>query len=257
MNPSGGLRWHWRAWRSRTLWAPTCKDIATWLAQVQPRSKELILLGPSAGWMLPTDWLLRFERIHAVDIDPWGARFFAYRHGAALQAGGTRWQYQTGDALADLPRLLTVHPQACVMFDNLLGQLRFHAPRWQDPLTFTAQQLADIHRLLRGREWGSVHDLLSGPALGLASGQEFPAARLPGRTQPTAPRRRGSWTRPGWPLPACKASGWTISLRKCFRPARRCAISPGLSTVATGIGCRPAGSHRQRSEPIQQTLCMI
>jgi hypothetical protein len=178
MNPSGGLRWHWRAWRSRTLWAPTCTDIAGWLAQVQPRSKELILLGPSAGWMLPTDWLLRFERIHAVDIDPWAARFFAYRHGAALQAGGTRWHYQTGDALADLPRLLTMLPQACVLFDNILGQLRFHAPRWQDPLTFTAQQLADVQRLLRGREWGSVHDLLSGPAQGLAGGQEFPAARL-------------------------------------------------------------------------------
>ena len=187
MNPSGGLRWHWRAWRSRTLWAPTCKDIAAWLARVQPRSKELILLGPSAGWMIPTNWLLRFERIHAVDIDPWAARFFAYRHGAALQAGGTRWQYQTGDALADLPRLLTVHPQACVLFDNLLGQLRFHAPRWQDPLTFTAQQLADVHRLLRGREWGSVHDLLSGPALGLASGQEFPAARLPGAASTNGP----------------------------------------------------------------------
>jgi hypothetical protein len=192
MNPSGGLRWHWRAWRSRTLWAPTCTDIAAWLAQVQPRSKELILLGPSAGWMLPTDWLLRFERIHAVDIDPWAARFFKYRHGAALQAGGTRWDYQTGDALADLPRLLTVHPQACVLFDNLLGQLRFHAPRWQDPLTFTAQQLADVQRLLRGREWGSVHDLLSGPAQGLARGHAFPAARLPGMasTNGAAPSRQ-------------------------------------------------------------------
>ena len=187
MNPSGGLRWHWRAWRSRTLWAPTCTDIAAWLAQVQPRSKELILLGPSAGWMLPTDWLLRFERIHAVDIDPWAARFFKYRHGAALQAGGTRWDYQTGDALADLPRLLTVHPQACVLFDNLLGQLRFHAPSWQDPLTFTAQQLADVQRLLRGREWGSVHDLLSGPAQGLARGQAFPAARLPGTASTNSP----------------------------------------------------------------------
>jgi hypothetical protein len=187
MNPSGGLRWHWRAWRSRTLWAPTCSDIAAWLAQVQPRSKKLILLGPSAGWMLPTDWLLRFECIHAVDIDPWAARTFAHRHGAALQAGGTRWHYQTGDALADLPRLLTVHPQACVLFDNLLGQLRFHAPRWQDPLTFTAQQLADVQRLLRGREWGSVHDLLSGPAQGLARGQAFPATRLPGTASTCGP----------------------------------------------------------------------
>jgi hypothetical protein len=179
MNPSGGLRWHWRAWCSRTLWAPTCADIAGWLAQVQPHSQQLILLGPSAGWMLPTEWLLRFDRILAIDLDPWAPWFFARHHGAALNAGGTRWDYQTGDALSMLPQLLEVHPHACVLFDNLLGQLRFHAPPRRDPLAFAVQQLADIQRLLTGREWGSVHDLLSGPARGLASGQGFPAARLP------------------------------------------------------------------------------
>ena len=232
MNLSGGWRWHWRAWRSRTLWAPTCTDIAAWLRQVQPRSKELVLLGPSAGWMLPTDWLLRFERIHAIDIDPWAARLFALRHGAALQAGGTRWHYQTGDALADLPRLLTVHPQACVLFDNLLGQLRFHAPRWQNPVSFTAQQLADIQRLLRGREWGSVHDLLSGPAQGLARGADFPAARLAtaASTSDTTPQReldtawlaaarpRGDWldhlTEPMFPAgTAVRDIAWAFSPR--------------------------------------------
>ena len=231
MNPSGGWRWHWRAWRSRSLWEPTCTDIAGWLAEVKPRSKELILLGPSAGWMLPTDWLLRFERIYAVDIDPWAGRLFAYRHGAALQAGGTRWHYQTGDALADLPRLLTVHPQACVFFDNVLGQLRFHAPKWQDPVTFTAQKLTDIRRSLRGREWGSLHDLLSGPAQGLAGGQGFPAARwskvstadaTPAGQLDTAwlaaARPQGEWldhlTEPVFPAPALvRDIAWAFSPR--------------------------------------------
>jgi len=76
-----------------------------------------------------------------------------------------------------LPRLLTVYPQACVLFDNLLGQLRFNAPRWQDPVLFTAQQIAELKCQLQGREWGSVHDLLSGPARGLAARQSYPAAR--------------------------------------------------------------------------------
>lgn len=176
MNPSGGLHWHWRAWRSAALWAPTNAQIACWLAGVQPCSKRLLLLGPSAGWMLPTDWLLRFESIDAMDIDPVAGWLFGLRHGPALKAAGIRWEYQTGDALAALPRLLTAHPRACVLLDNLLGQLRFHTPSWQDPVVFTSQQLAEIKRQLQGREWGSVHDFLSGPAIGLPADQHFPAA---------------------------------------------------------------------------------
>jgi hypothetical protein len=177
VNPSGGLRWHWRAWRSAALWAPTNAQIACWLAGVQPHSKRLLLLGPSAGWMLPTDWLLRFESIDAMDIDPVAGWLFGLRHGPALKAAGIRWHYQTGDALAALPRLLMAHPRACVLLDNLLGQLRFHAPRWQDPMIFTSLQLAEIKRQLQGREWGSVHDFLSGPAEGLSAESYFPATR--------------------------------------------------------------------------------
>ena len=177
MNPSGGLRWHWRAWRSAALWSPTTAQIALWLAGLQPHSKRLLLLGPSAGWMLPTEWLLRFDSIHAMDIDPFARWLFGWRHGAALKAAGVGWDYQTGDALAALPRLLTAHPRACVLLDNLLGQLRFHAPAWQNPAVFTSLQLAEIKRLLNGREWGSVHDLLSGPAEVLPTEEDFPAAR--------------------------------------------------------------------------------
>ncbi len=127
--------------------------------------------------MLPTEWLLRFDSIHAVDIDPLARWLFAWRHGAALKTAGVRWHYQTGDALADLPRLLSAHPKACVLLDNLLGQLRFHAPAWQDPAVYTAYQLAEIKRMLHGREWGSVHDLLSGPAAGLSADVGFPVAQ--------------------------------------------------------------------------------
>jgi hypothetical protein len=178
MNPSGGLQWHFRAWRSRTLWSPTCVQLTDWLAQLQPKSKQLILLGPSAGWMLPSAWLQRFDYIHAIDLDPLAPRLFARRHGAALKAGGVRWQYQSADALTELPRLLQAYPHACVFFDNVLGQLRFHVPKGQDPQQFAAHHLTQIKRHLQGREWGSVHDLLSGPAKGLSSGQDFPAARM-------------------------------------------------------------------------------
>ncbi len=138
--------------------------------------------------MLPTDWLLRFEHIEAIDTDPVARWLFAWRHGAALKAAGVLWRYQTGDALLALPRHLSSHPRACVLFDNLLGQLRFHAPAWQDPTVFVAHQLASIQRQLQHREWGSVHDLLSGPAHGLAAGQAFPTAR-PSMASPLTARQ--------------------------------------------------------------------
>ncbi len=175
MNPSGGLRWHWRAWRQQAAWSPTRQAIAAWLASCQVQSRQLLLLGPSAGWMLPTDWLLRFESITAVDIDPWAARLFALRHGRHLSAAGVRWRYRTQDALATLPNLLAEHAEACVFFDNLLGQLRFHAlPGLKLPaLRLPALGLQDTEAIearlqavtqqLAGREWGSVHDLVSGP----------------------------------------------------------------------------------------------
>jgi hypothetical protein len=185
------------------LWSPTHAHIASWLASVQPHSNQLLLLGPSAGWMLPSAWLQRFESIHAMDMDPLARGLFTWRHGPALKAAGVLWQYHSGDALAELPRLLTAHPKACVLFDNLLGQLRFHAPAWKDPTIHIPLQLARLKRLLQGREWGSVHDLVSGPAAGLPLAQDFPAVRRslkpPGDGQPpdlewlAAAKPQGPW----------------------------------------------------------------
>lgn len=164
MNPSGGLAWHWRAWREGKAWAPTRAAIADWLASCQPRSRHLLLVGPSAGWMLPTDWLRRFESVTAIDIDPWAKRLFALRHGRQLTAAGVAWRYETQDALANLPALLAEQPQACVLFDNLLGQLRFHVSKLASAADIAAVEarLQALVGQLAGREWGSLHDLLSG-----------------------------------------------------------------------------------------------
>lgn len=165
MNPSGGLAWHWRAWRRQQDWAPTRAAIAQWLGSYTPQSRHLLLLGPSAGWMLPTDWLRRFESVTAVDFDPWARRLFALRHGRQLTSAGVRWRYLTQDALSTLPALLAEQPEACVLFDNLLGQLRFHAGELASTADTAAieARLQALTQLLGGREWGSVHDLVSGP----------------------------------------------------------------------------------------------
>lgn len=164
MNPSGGLFWHLHAWRYKSQWTATCADIALWLGQMpwaqqeSAHTEELLILGASAGWMVPSAWLQRFGRVTTFDVDRWAAPLFQRRHGAALRASGTALRCHTQDALADLPALLSAHPRAVVLLDNVLGQLRFH----HASVEAAAGQIQQITRGLHGRRWGSVHDAFSG-----------------------------------------------------------------------------------------------
>ena len=169
MNLTGGLSWHWLAWRSQARWAPTCKASEDWLLVhapvAQPKDARnppsLLLIGASAGWMMSNRWLQQFSRIDTFDIDPFAAGLFKWRHGAALKLQGVELHCHTQDALADLPALLAAHPHASVFFDNVLGQLRFQSPatEWQQ----VEKKIARIVQQLKGREWGSLHDRMSGP----------------------------------------------------------------------------------------------
>jgi hypothetical protein len=169
MNLTGGLAWHWLAWRSKARWAPTSQAIENWLLSTaqtsSPRNQDsrpsLLLIGASAGWMMSSQWLQKFARVDTFDIDPWAAMLFKWRHGKALQATGTELHCHTRDALQDLPALLSANPEACVFFDNVLGQLRFQNPAtdWQQ----VERRLKQIKVQLKGREWGSLHDRMSGP----------------------------------------------------------------------------------------------
>jgi hypothetical protein len=173
MNLTGGIAWHWLAWRSKARWAPTSKAIEQWLllnAQVfkpvdVPGQPSLLLIGASAGWMMSSQWLEQFARVDTYDIDPLAAVLFKWRHGAALKVAGTELHCHTRDALQDLPSLLSSHPKACVFFDNVLGQLRFQnlATDWQ----LVERRLKQFKVLLKGREWGSIHDRMSGPTTNL------------------------------------------------------------------------------------------
>ena len=155
---SGGWLWHWRAWQAQVRWSATTQQIARWLGGVSPGSTELLLIGASGGWMMSSAWLQRFRSVRAFDLDRWSAPVFRYRHGVALQQSRTTLVYQQLDALRYLPQLLRTYPEAFVLFDNVLGQLRFVSNR----LDAAEAQLHAITRLLRGREWASVHDAYSG-----------------------------------------------------------------------------------------------
>ena len=140
------------------------------MAQAMPR-QQLVLLGASAGWMLPTAWLAQFEEVHAWDIDPLAAPLFRWRHGRHLQNQGTRLHLHTGDGLALLAECTRAMPGAFFWFDNLLGQLRFT----REPLDAVSRRLQMLPQTLQHVAWGSVHDRMSGPTLEtIAEGSALP-----------------------------------------------------------------------------------
>lgn len=157
---TGGLRWHVRAFLRRRHWRLTSDLIADWLDTVSPRHAELLLIGGSAGWMMSGRWLQRFSRVVLVDIDPYAARLFGFNHGRALRQSGTQLQAVQLDAMQTLEALLIDHPDASVFFDNVLGQ---HLYRVRD-LDVAERELGQMAERLAGRDWGSVHDLFSGPS---------------------------------------------------------------------------------------------
>jgi hypothetical protein len=126
-NVTGGLFWHWQAWRSHLGWKPTVEALEVWLKlqTKNTRSDALVIIGASAGWMMPIGWLCQFKEVHTFDIDPLAAPLFRWRHGKKLRSVGTALTCHTQNALSDLPSLLKAHPHACIFFDNVLGQLRF------------------------------------------------------------------------------------------------------------------------------------
>lgn len=164
---TGGLNWHVHALYSRTRWQPTLEMLEEFLVQVNPRSDHLLLIGGSAGWMMPPSWLARFKRIDAYDIDPMAAGLFGLRHGRRLKAQGIEVYHHRQDALVGLPEILQTHPKACLWFDNVLGQHRY---RLRDEAR-VERELAQLKLTLQGRAWGSLHDVFSGPT----DGRRLPA----------------------------------------------------------------------------------
>jgi hypothetical protein len=159
---TGGLNWHVHAHYSTQRWQPTLQLIAQCLAQIDPKSDHLLLIGGSAGWMMPDNWLTRFKRIDAYDIDPLAPWLFDWRHGRRLKVQGTEIHHHRQDALATLPNILQDHPHACIWFDNVLGQHRY---RIRDEAR-VEQEMAQLKHTLKGRHWGSLHDVWSGPTDG-------------------------------------------------------------------------------------------
>ena len=108
---------------------------------------------------MSSTWLRRFRKIDLIDVDPHSSWLFRLNHGRALRDSGSHLQFFQTDGLKELDRLLGESPEATIFFDNVLGQ---HLYRVGD-MARAESELQQIAARLKDRDWGSVHDLYSGP----------------------------------------------------------------------------------------------
>jgi hypothetical protein len=146
LHPSGGLVYHLRAWRhGNGLWRPFHRQVTDWLDAWRPEARELVLIGPSAGYALPRALPARFARVVAHEPDP-VARYLLRRRfpDPRIQPAGP---------VEDLTVLARTHPDAAFLFCNLLGQdWMARAPEaWH----------AELGAAMAGREWASYHEIAS------------------------------------------------------------------------------------------------
>lgn len=159
IRPSGGLYYHARAWLNGGRWRPFKNELAEWLESWPCPRNELILIGPSAGYTLPTPWLGRFGRITAFDLDPLAGPLFRRRHRTAADFHRVDLFWSEGRlSLRPLSELLERTPGATILFCNVLGQVLLEGRASEEEW---AAFLRGLREKLRGRAWASYHDVRS------------------------------------------------------------------------------------------------
>jgi hypothetical protein len=168
-NLSGGLPYHYKAFRySHSLWYPFRYMVRDWLNDFRPKSRKLLLIGPSAGYFLPDPFLTQFDEITSLDPDPLAPHLFKRRH---PDIRVNQWIFEDrlahwtqGECKIDLfSKTLEENPDAALLFCNVLGQLPllYAAEIKKNERSFAKWQ-SDLSKLLKGREFASFHDLYSG-----------------------------------------------------------------------------------------------
>lgn len=158
--PSGGLIYHWRAWRKQALWKDFTKQIADWLADWNPPVTKLVLIGPSAGYTLPTQFLKRFAQIQAYDLDPLAPFFFRWRH-PGIKAKFHRENVFWVNGRLSLEQISSIkarHPGAAFLFTNVLGQILLEGEALESEWN---EFLGGVRSLMKGRHWASYHDVFT------------------------------------------------------------------------------------------------
>lgn len=171
-NAAGGVFWHLEAWRfSRHRWRPFRRRLRGWLESWRPSERRLLLIGPSAGWVLDRRLFERFDSVVAVDPDPLASWLF-HRRFRQAEVVFSREDFlgPREDALRTerLDALFETYPGHAVLFCNILSQLPGLYPEAtgavSDPPVDAPRFVAFKARLrqhLAARSWASFHDRLS------------------------------------------------------------------------------------------------
>ncbi|MCX9157537.1 hypothetical protein OPU71_15520 [Niveibacterium sp. 24ML] len=148
LHDSGGLRWHLTALRQRhRAWQRFADTLEGWLDAWRPRSDQLLLVGPSAGWTLPDTLLARFAQITVLEPDPIARVLLARR----LKGKPLRFDSLDVFAPGGLDALQAHYGDHAVLFCNLIGQLA--------PDTGCSAWCDTLRSALARLEWASWHDL--------------------------------------------------------------------------------------------------
>lgn len=114
---SGGVVYHARALLySRNLWSSHLQGTKAFLNSLDLHGREhLILVGPSGGYSLPSDWLKKFSIIDVYEPDPLARVILKRRH----RLKNVNF---FGHFNAAVYRKIEKLPNAFVLFSNVLGQ---------------------------------------------------------------------------------------------------------------------------------------
>ncbi len=138
ISTSGGIVYHARAlFFERTLWRSHQQSVKTFLNAWNPPTVSLVLVGPSAGYSLPLDFLKRFNNITAIEPDPMARLLFEMRTGLRPHWIKDPFDFESKELQ---------FPQGAILFCNLLGQI---------------ESTGNLEQKLKGRPWASYHDAYS------------------------------------------------------------------------------------------------
>ena len=165
LSASGGLVYHTRAALSHRRWQGTRRSVSTlvrhWLEDLAAagKTKDLILIGPSAGYLLEPD-LFGDRALTVIDPDAVANLIFRTR----FSSSHVDW-HRRSDLLPFTSRrpeafskLIKAKHDAAILFLGVLGQIDLHRSEFKRSVSeATRRLLCD----LRGRDWASLHDLES------------------------------------------------------------------------------------------------
>jgi len=157
LNSAGGLSYHWRAFKyAHSLWRDTRQQLKNWLEDWDIEYDEILLIGPSAGYTLPTEWLARFKTKWAIEPDPVARTLFEHRFGK------TKWVNRPLYPENHLSRLVAEFKDSPILFCNILGQvpLLYRRQILKEPQSFESWKTS-LQTNLQKRFFASYHDLYS------------------------------------------------------------------------------------------------